>query len=164
MKKGKQFYEDLTLDQQAAWQEEVKVLFLGANDHLESKGGLFTRVRFFNWIMQMEHDSMLEFLSRSFVWSSSIMGYDYWYVVAMSAPHREPNNGKKQTATDWLWDQFVNKSRTDYANMLRQADAMHREQVIEAHRDGNKSNGWGLEEHEHEQYYNEKYATDYGTE
>lgn len=162
MKKGKQFYEDLTPEQQIAWQEEVK--------HIKRKSeGSLAQMKYADWVtMQLEHDSMFEFLTRSFFWIDSVMGYDYWYVVAMSAPHRKPNNGKKQTATDWLWDQFVNKSRTDYANMLREADAMHREQVMEAWQDGSEvecqsdiSVLWRKTSYD---YYNEKYATDYGTE
>ena len=81
MKKGKQFYEDLTSEQQIAWQEEVK--------HLKRKNGLFTRKLFVDWIMQMEHDSVFEFLTRSFIWYNSIMGYDYWYSVAIAPTKRE---------------------------------------------------------------------------
>ncbi|NBX73803.1 MAG: hypothetical protein EBQ89_05825 [Alphaproteobacteria bacterium] len=39
--------------------------------------------------MQMEHDSVFEFLTRSFIWYNSIMGYDYWYSVAIAPTKRE---------------------------------------------------------------------------
>jgi hypothetical protein len=87
MKKGKQFYDSLTPEQQAAWQEEVK--------RLKRKVGLFEVTQYVDWVMQQEHDSMRQFLARSFVWGNR---YDYWYAVA-TAPYREPNNKKKQKVT-----------------------------------------------------------------
>ena len=36
---------------------------------------------------------------------------------------------------------------------------MEKEQIINAHKEGNKYNGWALQ-HEHEQYYKETYGKD----
>jgi hypothetical protein len=67
---------------------------------------------------------------------------------------------KQQTATDWLWDQFVNKSRTDYMEMLEEAEEMHKQQVKDGWHDGNMlgRNGWIIEEYDNaEGYYNKTY-------
>ncbi len=40
---------------------------------------------------------------------------------------------KQQTATDWLWEQIVNKGRTDYVELLQEADLLHQKQIIQAH-------------------------------
>jgi hypothetical protein len=41
---------------------------------------------------------------------------------------------------------------------IEQAKEMHKNEVITAHKEGNKYNGWALP-HEHEQYYNKTFKT-----
>lgn len=73
---------------------------------------------------------------------------------------------KKQTAVEWLVEQIIKKHPiiTQYLpnynfdkEIIQQAKQMEREQIIKAHKEGNKHNGWALR-HEHEQYYNEEYG------
>ncbi len=70
-------------------------------------------------------------------------------------------NNKQQTAVDFLMEKlkFINKEA--YGELFNdgydEANLMHKEQIIEAHKQGNKHNGWALR-HEHEQYYNETYG------
>jgi len=70
-------------------------------------------------------------------------------------------NNKQKTAIQSFWDKIaLQLSITQINEFLpefEKAKKMHMEQVIEAHRDGNKFNGWALR-HEHEQYYNETYG------
>jgi hypothetical protein len=67
---------------------------------------------------------------------------------------------KKQTAVDWLVYVVQCCIPPDYIpiEIVKQAKQMEKDQIIEAHKQGNKNNGWALP-HEHEQYYNETYNT-----
>ena len=72
----------------------------------------------------------------------------------------------QQTAVEWLiielnqelnyipitqWDRI--------RDLIQRAKQMEKEQIIDAHKEGNKYNGWALQ-HEHEQYYKETYGKD----
>lgn len=67
-------------------------------------------------------------------------------------------NNKQQTAVEWLVEQLKSQHNIhiDRLAVTDKANAIHKEQIIEAHKQGNKHNGWALR-HEHEQYYNETY-------
>ena len=71
--------------------------------------------------------------------------------------------GEQQTAVDFFYDFIKIHCDNDVelyetcVRALKQAKQMEKEQIIEAHKQGNKNNGWALR-HEHEQYYNETYA------
>ncbi len=54
---------------------------------------------------------------------------------------------KEQQCIDWI----CIKSKAE--ELL----PMEKEQIVKAHKEGNKYNGWALQ-HEHEQYYNETYG------
>lgn len=68
----------------------------------------------------------------------------------------------QQTAVEFLFEQVAN---LDWKNLIgekkieifEQAKQMEKEQIVKAHKEGNKYNGWALQ-HEHEQYYNETYG------
>jgi hypothetical protein len=76
----------------------------------------------------------------------------------------EQNN---MTAVEWLHIQL--KKGIDYnpldplsypksvENLFDEAKQMEKEQLINAHKEGNKHNGWALQ-HEHEKYYNKLYG------
>lgn len=73
-----------------------------------------------------------------------------------------------QTAVEWLVEQILLKHPMitqylpDYSfdkSIVEQANKMFEEQIVKAHKEGNKYNGWALQ-HEHEQYYNETYGKD----
>jgi hypothetical protein len=71
----------------------------------------------------------------------------------------------QQTAVEWL----VRKLSTELIGEIplhrwdeireavQQAKQMEKEQIVKAHKEGNKYNGWALQ-HEHEQYYNETFG------
>ena len=65
----------------------------------------------------------------------------------------------QQTAVEWLIMQLPVKIRVELyeQNIHEQAKEMEKEQIMKAHKEGNKYNGWALQ-HEHEQYYNETYG------
>jgi hypothetical protein len=79
---------------------------------------------------------------------------------------------KKQTAIDYFLSKLIEETiitpkdkKVDlltaiksFRNIVDKAKQMEKEQIIEAHKQGNKNNGWALR-HEHEQYYNETYNT-----
>ncbi len=60
----------------------------------------------------------------------------------------------KQTAVEWVIEQYINKNRG--LEVFMKAIQMEKDQIIEAYNEGNKHNGWALK-HEPEQYYNETY-------
>ena len=64
-----------------------------------------------------------------------------------------------QTAVEWLVGQLPIDVKMELGfELIEQAKQMEKEQIISAHKEGNKYNGWALR-HEHEKYYNETYGT-----
>ena len=63
---------------------------------------------------------------------------------------------QKQTAVEWLVDELLD-GKLLMPSLIEQAKEMEKQQIIKAHKEGNKHNGWALR-HEHEQYYNEEYG------
>lgn len=66
----------------------------------------------------------------------------------------EQNN---MTAVEWLVKRFLLSGNNLLMSDVEQAKQMEKEQLINAHKEGNKHNGWALQ-HEHEKYYNELYG------
>ena len=63
------------------------------------------------------------------------------------------------TAVEWLMSQIPfewSSSRAAF-EAFEKAKQMEKEQIMKAHKEGNKYNGWALQ-HEHEQYYNETFG------
>ncbi|NBX73802.1 MAG: hypothetical protein EBQ89_05820 [Alphaproteobacteria bacterium] len=73
MKKGIDFYFDLTPDQRTQWYEEIK-------DSNYAKH-----------VMRGEYIDMEDFLISSFIWNRSIKGHDYWKSVANSGSNQITN-------------------------------------------------------------------------
>ena len=76
------------------------------------------------------------------------------------------------TAVEWLFEVLAHNDIIDHKklcddenlyNLLyslkNQAKQIEKEQIVKAHKEGNKYNGWALQ-HEHEQYYKETYGKD----
>ena len=62
----------------------------------------------------------------------------------------------KQTAVEWLWDMLlIGEFINDPEELLNQAKAMEKEQIIEAHSDGRKR-----QIENSEQYYNETFKSE----
>ena len=76
----------------------------------------------------------------------------------------EKNN---MTAVEWLYNYLFPKQLDGFSDeewdkidkAFEQAKQMEKEQIMKAHKEGNKYNGWALQ-HEHEQYYNETYGNE----
>lgn len=68
------------------------------------------------------------------------------------------NTTMKQTAVEWLAEKLIHAEPNilEWDKYIKQAKQMEKEQIINAHKEGNKYNGWALQ-HEHEQYYNETF-------
>lgn len=66
-----------------------------------------------------------------------------------------------KTAVEWLQSKVLyivpSSQKDDLLKLFEQAKEMEKEQIISAHKEGNKYNGWALR-HEHEKYYNETYG------
>ena len=62
-------------------------------------------------------------------------------------------SNKKQTAVDWLLNDYVNKGVITI-EAIEQAKAMEKKQIIDALRDGYSYLG---DKYDNEQYYKEKY-------
>ena len=60
----------------------------------------------------------------------------------------------KQTAVEWVIEQYINKNRG--LEVFMKAIQMEKQQITEAFKEGNLYHGWALK-HEPEQYYNETY-------
>ena len=77
------------------------------------------------------------------------------------------NEDKQQTAVEWLINKLQNRQNGIFDGfphlsldkIYEQAKQMEKEQIMKAHKEGNKYNGWALQ-HEHEQYYNETYGNE----
>ena len=73
------------------------------------------------------------------------------------------NEDKQQTAMNELlvWVRKTLPIDLDYPRMIEEKIESlipkEKEQIMKAHKEGNKYNGWALQ-HEHEQYYNETYG------
>jgi hypothetical protein len=78
----------------------------------------------------------------------------------------------QQTAVEWFFEVLAHNDIIDHKklcddenlyNLLyslkNQAKQIEKEQIVKAHKEGNKYNGWALQ-HEHEQYYKETYGKD----
>lgn len=68
-----------------------------------------------------------------------------------------------QTAVEWIAEKMKKLTppgyQTEISAMLEKAKQMEKEQIMKAHKEGNKYNGWALQ-HEHEQYYNETFGNE----
>jgi len=62
----------------------------------------------------------------------------------------------QQTAVEWLFMTLALTPMTDWYNVLEQAKAMEKEQIMNAYIDGEHQQGF---EGEAEQYYNETYQS-----
>jgi hypothetical protein len=69
-------------------------------------------------------------------------------------PQEEPKQMSKQTAVEWVVEQYINKNRG--LEVFMKAIQMEKEQIINAFKEGNLYHGWALK-HEPEQYYNKTY-------
>lgn len=82
---------------------------------------------------------------------------------------------KKQTAVDWLRNEFHKVPQSQFGNLFKQAKEMEKKQILSARLDGFKSSGEGYngeypfeydpdeyvsEKISNEQYYNETYKND----
>lgn len=67
---------------------------------------------------------------------------------------KKPKQMSKQTAVEWVIEQYINKNRG--LEVFMKAIQMEKEQITEAFKEGNLYHGWALK-HEPEQYYNETY-------
>ena len=65
----------------------------------------------------------------------------------------------KQTAVEWLYDQIENKGKSIY-EILEQAKAMEKEQIIEAYRILNEEDIYYNPLKTGEQYYNETFKSE----
>jgi hypothetical protein len=61
---------------------------------------------------------------------------------------------KKQTAVEWYYEQTVVQGKTNYAELLAQAKAMEKEQIIEAYKSGEENAEYYISKCA-EQYYKE---------
>ena len=71
------------------------------------------------------------------------------------------NSDKSMTAVELLQMKMATSSPQEMVENINvwfsEAKQMEKEQIMKAHKEGNKYNGWALE-HEHEQYYNETFG------
>jgi len=71
--------------------------------------------------------------------------------------HNTNKKGMKQTAVEWLVEQFQEwNSPRKWKEIIDQAKQMEKQQIIDAYDDGNYAYGMGIKEPE--QYYNETFS------